>query len=183
MSQTPSPAWQTWSCECNWDGETPLFRALPDRAVPSLLRIPASSKAVFAQNSLGHAAHCPHSLLGGLFLGAGCWAFGLSKPARNWRGYLMHKNAKADGLEQKSIANRVCTPASMSLSFCFAGPTRGARQAGARWAAGMSSVRASACQTWQDVKPPWGYPHVHSSQGTAASPGQSAATSQHIPSC
>lgn len=46
--------------------------------------------------------------------------------------------AGAEGLHQQPVLLL------MSLCFCSAGPTRGARQGGPRWAAGMSSVRATA---------------------------------------
>lgn len=110
-----------------------------------------SSKAVFAQRDLGHVAHCPNCLLVGVLLRAGCWAVRLSRAAGIWRGYLVQKNARAGRLVQKSITDTICAPANVCLSFCFAGPSRGARQAGARWAAGTSCSQhlpnVARCQT------------------------------------
>lgn len=59
----------------------------------------------------------------------------------------MQKNTRAGGVRQRA------SPIQCVLSFCLAGPAGGARQAGARRAAGTSPEGLSACQFQQGTNP------------------------------
>lgn len=95
---------------------------------------------------------CPHFQLVGVFLGAQSQTFGLSKATGNWKGNLIHRNVRADGLGQKNITT-TCAPAGCVFVFLFCRADQGSQAGWAQMGSRYVPCESQSCQ-------PWGHPHV-----------------------